>query len=54
LLSILTLVIVVVLLIARKVSGLRGQKAARLALLAYLMLTLAYPGVKFVTDILLV
>jgi ABC-type uncharacterized transport system permease subunit len=53
LLSVLTLLIVLVLLIARKVSGLRGQKAARLALLAYLMLTLAYPGVKFVTDILL-
>lgn len=53
-LSVVTLVIVLILLIAQKVSGLRGQKAARLALLAYLMLTLAYPGVKFVTDILMV
>jgi len=32
-------------------SGLRGQRAARLVLLAYLLLTLAYPGVKFVTDV---
>ncbi len=54
LLSVITLVIVLILLVAQRVSGLRGQKAARLALLAYLMLTLAYPGVKFVTDILLV
>ncbi len=54
LLSVITFIIVLALLIARKVSGLRGQKAARLALLAYLMLTLAYPGVKFVTDVLVV
>jgi len=26
---------------------------ARVVLLAYLLLTLAYPGVKFVTDVLL-
>jgi ABC-type uncharacterized transport system permease subunit len=32
-------------------SGLRGQRAARLVLLAYLLLTLAYPGVKFITDV---
>ena len=54
LLSVGTFAIILTLLIARKVSGLRGQKAARWALLAYLTLTLAYPGVKFVTDILLV
>ncbi len=35
-------------------TGLRGRKAARLALLAYLLVTLGYPGVKFVTDVLLV
>ena len=34
-------------------SGLRGQRAARLVLVAYLLLTLAYPGVKFVTDVLI-
>jgi ABC-type uncharacterized transport system permease subunit len=32
-------------------SGLRGRKAARIVLLAYLLLTLGYPGVKFVTDV---
>ena len=34
-------------------GGLRGQSAARLILLAYLLLTLAYLGVKFVTDVLI-
>ncbi|GAB5471770.1 MAG: cytochrome c biogenesis protein CcsA [Rhodospirillales bacterium] len=32
--------------------GLRGRQAARILLLAYLLLTLAYPGVKFVGDLL--
>ncbi|HZT50814.1 MAG TPA: cytochrome c biogenesis protein CcsA [Stellaceae bacterium] len=41
------------LLIARRTNGIRGRRMARLALLAYLLLTLAYPGVKFVTDILM-
>ena len=41
------------LLIAQRVSGVRGRLAARFVLLAYLLLTLGYPGVKFVTDILL-
>jgi ABC-type uncharacterized transport system permease subunit len=54
LLSVGTFGISLTLLVARKVIGLRGIKAARWALLAYLTLTLAYPGVKFVTDILLV
>lgn len=36
-----------------RVSGLAGRRAARLVLLAYLLLTLAYPGVKFVTEIVL-
>lgn len=35
-------------------SGIRGRSAARLVLLAYLLFTLGYPGVKLVTDILLV
>ena len=34
-------------------TGLRGRKAARIVLLAYLLLTLGYPGVKFVTDIIM-
>ena len=41
------------LLVLHHRSGLRGQRAARLVLLAYLLLTLAYPGVKFVTDVLI-
>lgn len=43
-------VIGLVLLLARQ--GLRGRRAARVVLVAYLLLTLAYPGVKFVTDVL--
>jgi len=41
------------LLILHQRTGLRGQRAARLLLLGYLLLTLAYPGVKFVTDVLI-
>ena len=52
-LSLATFVIVVILLGVRWRTGLRGRKAARLVLLAYLLLTLAYPGVKFVTDVLI-
>jgi len=52
-LSLLTFAVVLVLLAARRISGVRGRGAARLVLAAYLLLTLAYPGVKFVTDILL-
>lgn len=33
--------------------GLRGRRAARLVLVGYLLVTLGYPGVKFVTDVLL-
>lgn len=41
------------LLVTQARYGLRGRRAARIVLLAYLLLTLAYPGVKFVSDILL-
>jgi len=34
-------------------TGARGRGVARLVLVAYLLLTLGYPGVKFVTDVLL-
>ena len=34
-------------------TGLRGRQAARMVLLAYLLLTLGYPGVKFITDVVL-
>lgn len=33
--------------------GAAGKGSRRVVLLAYLLLTLAYPGVKFVTDVLL-
>jgi ABC-type uncharacterized transport system permease subunit len=51
--SLATLAVLVLLLVARRVSGMRGRRAARLVLLAYLLLTLGYPGVKFVTDVLI-
>ena len=51
--SLLTFALISLLLVVRYRRGLRGRRAARLVLLAYLLLTLAYPGVKFVTDVLL-
>lgn len=39
------------LLLARRIWGMRGRRAARFVLIGYLLLTLAYPGVKFVTDV---
>ena len=53
LLSVAAFVVIGILLLARYRNGIRGRRAARLALLAYLLLTLAYPGVKFVTDVLI-
>jgi ABC-type uncharacterized transport system permease subunit len=53
LLSLLAFALIAALLTAHFKIGLRGRRAARLALLAYLLLTLAYPGVKFVTDVLI-
>ena len=41
------------LLAAHYLAGVRGRTAARLVLVAYLLLTLGYPGVKFITDVLL-
>lgn len=52
-LSLLAFALIGFLLLLHKRAGLRGQKAARWVLLAYLLLTLAYPGVKFVTDVLI-
>jgi ABC-type uncharacterized transport system permease subunit len=51
LLAMLAFAVIGALLVLHYRSGLRGQRAARLVLLAYLLLTLAYPGVKFVTDV---
>lgn len=52
-LSIATFVIIAIVLLLNRGSGLRGRRAARIVLFAYLLLTLAFPGVKFVTEILI-
>jgi ABC-type uncharacterized transport system permease subunit len=41
------------LLIAHRQAGIRGRRAARFVLLAYLLLTLGFLGVKFVKDVLM-
>jgi ABC-type uncharacterized transport system permease subunit len=41
------------LLVAHRTSGVRGRGATRWVLAGYLLLTLAYPGVKFVHDVLI-
>ena len=53
LLSVLAFAVIVALLAVHHRTGLRGRRAARIVLLAYLLLTLGYPGVKFVTDVLI-
>lgn len=53
LLTVLAFVLIVGLLALHWRTGVRGRRAARLVLLAYLLLTLGYPGVKFVTDVLM-
>ncbi|CAN0547040.1 unnamed protein product, partial [Laminaria digitata] len=52
-LSIATFAIIVFLLAVHIRTGIRGRRAARYVLVAYLLITLAYPGVKFVTDVVL-
>lgn len=52
-LSLLAFVVIGALLFAQHKTGLRGRKAARLGLLAYLLLTLGYLGVKVVTGVIL-
>lgn len=46
-------IVLTTLLAAQLRWGVRGRRAVRLILLGYLLLTLGYPGVKFVTDVLL-
>lgn len=53
LLSLLAFALIGAVLAGHRVCGVRGRAAARMVLLAYLALTLAYPGVKFVTQVLL-
>ncbi|HUC61814.1 MAG TPA: cytochrome c biogenesis protein CcsA [Alphaproteobacteria bacterium] len=51
--SILAFLVIGALLIVQARSGVGGRRGARWVLVAYLLLTLAYLGVKFVTDVLL-
>ena len=53
-LSITAFIVIAGLLVGHYKTGLRGRKATRIILLAYLLLTLGYPGVKFITDVILV
>ena len=53
LLSLLAFAAIGALLLAQHRWGVRGKMAARAVLLAYLLLTLAYLGVKFVSQVLL-
>jgi len=52
-LSIAAFVVLGFLLLMQQSSGMRGRSAARFVLIVYLLITLAFPGVKFVTDIIL-
>jgi ABC-type uncharacterized transport system permease subunit len=51
--SLASFVVIAVLLLMHWRTGLRGRRAARFVLLAYLLLTLGFLGVKFVTDVLM-
>jgi ABC-type uncharacterized transport system permease subunit len=53
LLSLVAFALIGALLLGHRVCGVRGRLAARVVLVAYLLVTLAYPGVKFVTQVLL-
>lgn len=53
LLSLLAFAVIGALLLAHHFAGVRGRAAARALLLSYLLLTLAYPGVKFVSSFLI-
>ncbi|HCH57633.1 MAG TPA: hypothetical protein DEV64_11150, partial [Rhodospirillaceae bacterium] len=52
-LSLMTFAVIMVLLLMHARTGIRGRRAARYFLASYLLITLAYPGVKFVTDVVL-
>jgi ABC-type uncharacterized transport system permease subunit len=51
-LSLLAFAVLTALLLVHFRLGMGGKRGARLVLLAYLLLTLAYPGVKFVREVL--
>jgi ABC-type uncharacterized transport system permease subunit len=51
--AVLAFLVIGILLLLHHRSALRGRRVARVVLVAYLLLTLAYPGVKFVSEVLL-
>ncbi|MBO44004.1 MAG: hypothetical protein CMM28_09795 [Rhodospirillaceae bacterium] len=53
LLTVLAFLLVGLLLVARMRMGIRGRSAARYVLISYLLITLGYPGVKWVSNILI-
>lgn len=53
LLALLAFAVIGVLIILQLWIGMRGRLAARFVLIAWILLTLGYPGVKFVTDVLI-
>lgn len=53
LLSLLSFLLIGAILLAHRASGARGRLAARLVLLAYMLVTLGYLGVKLVTGLML-
>ncbi len=53
LLSFFAFVVILGLLVIERISGVAGKRMARWLLLAYLALTLAYPGVRFVQQVLI-
>ena len=53
LLSFSAFILLGILLFAHFKTGIRGQKAARILLLCYLLVTMGFPGLKFVTDVLI-
>jgi ABC-type uncharacterized transport system permease subunit len=53
LLAFLAFIMIASLLVLHYRTGLRGRRAARWLMVGYLLLLLAYPGVKFVKDVLI-
>ena len=51
--ALLSFAVIVLLLLAHLRTGIRGRRAAQLVMVAYLLISLGFPGVKFVTDILM-
>lgn len=51
--SLLAFVAIAALLYAQQKSGMRGKQATRIVLVAYLLLSLGFLGVRFVTDVMM-